>query len=63
MASKILQQHLDSPPFNESWHYRSVIGKLNFLERALDQTLHMSSINVHGFHRIRDMNMARKLSM
>jgi Reverse transcriptase (RNA-dependent DNA polymerase) len=34
LSSRILQQHLDSPPFNESWHYRSVIGKLNFLEKS-----------------------------
>jgi hypothetical protein len=34
LSSKILQQHLDSPAFNETWHYRSVIGKLNFLEKS-----------------------------
>jgi hypothetical protein len=34
LSTKILQQHLDSPAFNESWHYRSVIGKLNFLEKS-----------------------------
>jgi hypothetical protein len=34
LSSKILQPHLDSPPFNESWHYRSIIGKLNFLEKS-----------------------------
>jgi Reverse transcriptase (RNA-dependent DNA polymerase) len=34
ISSKILQAHLDSPEFNESWHYRSVIGKLNYLEKS-----------------------------
>jgi hypothetical protein len=34
LSTKILQQHLDSPEFNEPWHYRSVIGKLNFLEKS-----------------------------
>jgi Reverse transcriptase (RNA-dependent DNA polymerase) len=33
-SSKILQQHLNSPDFNESWHYRSVSGKLNYLEKS-----------------------------
>jgi hypothetical protein len=31
LSSKILHPHLDSPEFNKSWHYRSIIGKLNFL--------------------------------
>lgn len=34
ISSKILLPHLDSPSFNEKWHYRSVIGKLNFLEKS-----------------------------
>jgi hypothetical protein len=34
LSSKILQPHLDSPEFNEPWHYRSIIGKLNFLEKS-----------------------------
>jgi Reverse transcriptase (RNA-dependent DNA polymerase) len=34
LLSHILQQHIDSPAFNESWHYRSVIGKLNVLEKS-----------------------------
>jgi hypothetical protein len=33
LSSKILQQHLESPLFNETWHYCSVFGKLNFLEK------------------------------
>jgi Reverse transcriptase (RNA-dependent DNA polymerase) len=32
LSSKILQRHLDKPPHDEAWHYRSVIGKLNYLE-------------------------------
>jgi Reverse transcriptase (RNA-dependent DNA polymerase)/GAG-pre-integrase domain len=34
LSSKILQKHLDSPGHNEKWHYRSVIGKLNYLEKS-----------------------------
>jgi hypothetical protein len=34
LSSKILQAHVNSTPFNETWHYRSIIGKLNFLEKS-----------------------------
>jgi hypothetical protein len=34
LASKILSNHKDSDPFDESFHYRSVIGKLNYLEKC-----------------------------
>jgi hypothetical protein len=34
LLSKILQAQTDGPEFNESWHYRSIIGKLNFLEKS-----------------------------
>ena len=34
MPTKILQQYPNSPPHNASWHYRGVIGKLNFLEKS-----------------------------
>jgi Reverse transcriptase (RNA-dependent DNA polymerase) len=30
LSTKILQAHIDSPMFNETWHYRSLVGKLNF---------------------------------
>lgn len=33
-SSKLLSRHSDSEPFDESFHYRSVIGKLNYLERG-----------------------------
>jgi hypothetical protein len=33
LSIKILQQHLDCPQFNQKWHYRSIIGKLNFVEK------------------------------
>ncbi len=33
-SSRILSRHLDSEPFDNSFHYRSVIGKLNYLERG-----------------------------
>jgi Reverse transcriptase (RNA-dependent DNA polymerase)/GAG-pre-integrase domain len=34
LSSKILQKHSNSPSHNEKWHYRSVIGKLNYLEKS-----------------------------
>ena len=33
-SSRILMRHSDSTPFDESFNYRSVIGKLNYLERG-----------------------------
>ena len=33
-SSTILCRDLDGEPFNEDWNYRSVIGKLNFLEKS-----------------------------
>lgn len=33
-SSKLLSRHQDSPPFDRSFDYRSVIGKLNYLERG-----------------------------
>jgi hypothetical protein len=34
LSSKILLRHQDSPPHNEKWHYRGIIGKLNYLEKS-----------------------------
>lgn len=34
LSTKILQKHRASLPFNEPWHYWSVIGKLNYLEKS-----------------------------
>jgi hypothetical protein len=34
LSSKRLFRHPDSPDHNESWNYRAVIGKLNFLEKS-----------------------------
>jgi Reverse transcriptase (RNA-dependent DNA polymerase) len=34
LSSKILQCHEDKPPHDGAWHYRSVIGKLNYLEKC-----------------------------
>ncbi|KAI2512019.1 hypothetical protein MHU86_2307 [Fragilaria crotonensis] len=31
---KVLMRHLESPRFDDSFNYRSVIGKLNYLEKA-----------------------------
>jgi hypothetical protein len=33
-VSKILHRHTDSEPFDGHFHYRSVIGKLNYLEKS-----------------------------
>ena len=33
-SSKILSRHDDSEPFDNSFNYRSIIGKLNYLERG-----------------------------
>jgi Reverse transcriptase (RNA-dependent DNA polymerase) len=33
-CTRILRAHHDSSPHAESWHYRSVIGKLNFLAQS-----------------------------
>jgi transposase InsO family protein len=33
-SSKILRRHTDSAPFDGSFNYRSVIGKLNYLEKG-----------------------------
>jgi hypothetical protein len=33
-SSKLLTRHTDSTPFDNSFNYRSVIGKLNYLEKA-----------------------------
>lgn len=33
-CSKLLKRHMDSPDFDGSFDYRSVIGKLNYLERG-----------------------------
>jgi len=33
-SSKLLTRHTDSEPFDNSFNYRSIIGKLNYLEKA-----------------------------
>jgi hypothetical protein len=33
-SSTILRRDLDGEPFDEDWNYRSVVGKLNFLEKS-----------------------------
>jgi len=33
-SSKLLSRHTNSPEFDGSFHYRSVIGKLNYLDKA-----------------------------
>jgi hypothetical protein len=34
LSSKILHEYKGGIPFNEVWHYRSIIGKLNYLEKS-----------------------------
>ena len=34
LSSKILHRHQDSEDFDNSFHYRSIIGKLNYLEKG-----------------------------
>ena len=34
LLSKLLSRHPDSEPFDRSFNYRLVIGKLNYLEKA-----------------------------
>jgi hypothetical protein len=34
LSTKILRKHETSPRHNEDWHYRSVIGKLSYLEKS-----------------------------
>jgi hypothetical protein len=34
LSITILHEYQDSIPFNETWHYRSIIGKLNYLEKS-----------------------------
>ena len=34
LTTKILQPDADGKPFDQSWEYRSIIGKLNFLEKS-----------------------------
>lgn len=34
ISTKILHAHPESSPFNEHWHYRMIIGKLNYLEKS-----------------------------
>jgi hypothetical protein len=34
LSSHILRAHKESEKHNEKWHYRSVIGKLNYLEKS-----------------------------
>eukprot|EP00978_Attheya_sp_CCMP212_P017515 scaffold46797_cov52-Attheya_sp.AAC.1 len=33
LTSKVLNKDVNGNPFNEKWNYRSVVGKLNFLEK------------------------------
>jgi hypothetical protein len=34
LSSRILQPDLNGQPINQPWEYRSIIGKLNFLEKS-----------------------------
>ena len=34
LSSRILQRDEEGKPFSRAWHYRSIIGKLNFIEKS-----------------------------
>jgi hypothetical protein len=34
LSSKVLLRHKNSPSHDEKWHYRGIIGKLNYLEKS-----------------------------
>jgi hypothetical protein len=34
LSSRILNKDIDGQPFKEDWSYRSIVGKLNFLEKS-----------------------------
>ena len=44
-----LMRDLDGPSHNEKWEYRSVIGKLNFLEKLTRPDLMFSVHNITRF--------------
>ena len=60
MSSKVIKSHNDSPKFDESFHYRSVIGKLNYLERCSRPDISYTTINVQGTPWIQERSMAMK---
>ena len=42
-SSRILKRHEDSEAFDESFHYRSIVGKLNYLEKGTRPDISYSS--------------------
>ena len=53
LSSVILQKDTQGKPFNNDFHYRRVIGNLNFWRSQLDQTFPMQYINMPGSLSIR----------
>jgi hypothetical protein len=46
LSSKIIGRDVDGQPFNDRWEHRSVIGKLNFLEKLTRLTSDMQLTSV-----------------
>jgi len=58
--SRVLGAHKSSPAFDEHFHYRSVLGKLNCLERSAPvPTSHTQHTSVLGLVRTQERSMAR----
>ena len=49
VSASILLRDLEGEPFEEHWDFRSIVGKLNFSESPLNQTLPMQFINAPAF--------------
>jgi len=62
-SSKLLGCHNDAPPHDEdSFHYRHIIGKLNYLKKAPIQTSPMPHTNVPDFLQIQSNPMLMQSS-
>lgn len=49
LIGSVLQKHLDSPPHNAEWEYRSVLGKYHFLEKSTRPDLSFATHNAARF--------------
>ena len=61
-SSKLLTRHSNSRPFNNSFNYRSVIGKLNYLEKATRSSSPLQCTNTLVSFRIPRLNMAKRFA-
>jgi hypothetical protein len=58
-SSKILLRHSDSMPFDKSFEYRSVIGKLNYLEKVTISYISYITHQCDSSHQILKLNMGK----